>query len=165
MFTSKSWLISALILVSGCAVHKPNTQYAAPQVYALNSTYDARDKDNAQQLRQQYAKWAGTPYHYGGNSKRGIDCSAFMMRLFEESFRKPLPRTTAQQVKLGALVSKQRLKVGDLVFFRTSRKQRHVGVFVGQDTFIHASVSKGVTTSKLTNPYWHARYWQSRRIL
>ena len=88
-----------------------------------------------------------------------------MVHIFQDAFAKPLPRTTAEQVKVGNKVAKGRLQAGDLVFFKTGWNRRHVGVFVGDDRFLHASVSNGVVYSSLDDPYWRSRYWQSRRIL
>lgn len=161
---------------SACAVHQPGRTYdmqhgyserggVAAEKYQISPRLPPAEKKVAQNLKQQYSKWAGTPYHYGGNSPRGIDCSAFMMQVFDDAFDRPLPRTTAQQVQVGKVVSRRSLRAGDLVFFRTGRNQRHVGVFMGQDSFLHASVTKGVTLSRLDDPYWRTRYWQSRRIL
>lgn len=173
-----------VVFMSGCSMHQQNQQFThTPQVYSgdfdaigavisqrsgkANTNFAksvSRGKKHAY-LQRQYSKWAGTPYQYGGTSRSGIDCSALMMKVYNEAFGRSLPRTTAQQVKLGKAVSQKRLKVGDLVFFKTGRNQRHVGVFMGGDQFLHASVSSGVIVSRLADPYWRSRYWQSRRIL
>lgn len=178
-----SFLGLIVIFMSGCSVHSSNQQFThTPQVY--NSNNDAigaiisqktsksvrpqrtlsRGKTHSS-LRKQYSKWEGTPYSFGGTSRKGIDCSALVMHVYNEAFGASLPRTTAQQVKVGQSVSQSRMKVGDLVFFKTGWNQRHVGVFMGGNEFLHASVSNGVTVSKLSDPYWRSRYWQSRRIL
>jgi cell wall-associated NlpC family hydrolase len=116
-------------------------------------------------LRKELAYWQGTPYRLGGNSKKGIDCSAFVKNVYHDSFNISLPRTTEIQVDKGYLVYKNQLKTGDLVFFKTGWNTRHVGIYIGNNEFIHASTSKGVTTSSLNNVYWKQKYWQARRIL
>ncbi|WP_409439080.1 NlpC/P60 family protein [Psychromonas sp. GE-S-Ul-11] len=116
-------------------------------------------------LRSEYTYWAGSPYRLGGNTLRGIDCSSLVQQVFKNSFNIPLPRTTEYQVKKGFAIKKSELKVGDLVFFKTSRTTRHVGIYMGNNEFFHVSTSKGTKISSLSNPYWRKHYWQSRRII
>lgn len=129
--------------------------------------YIAHDKTHdvlKARLLQQYSAWKGTRYHMGGSSHRGVDCSALMQHLFSESAALTLPRTAAEQMRRGKAVSRRELKPGDLVFFKTGRNQRHVGVFIGGDAFIHASTRQGVTISSLSNAYWVAHYQAARRV-
>ncbi|EQA5670696.1 NlpC/P60 family protein [Cronobacter malonaticus] len=116
-------------------------------------------------LLNRYISWKGTRYHFGGTTHRGVDCSALMQHLFAESASVSLPRTTSQQLKKGKAVRKTALQPGDLVFFSTGPRQRHVGVYIGDNQFIHASKEKGVTISSLTNDYWRARYLAARRVV
>ncbi|WP_246616341.1 C40 family peptidase [Thaumasiovibrio subtropicus] len=112
-----------------------------------------------------FSRWEGTPYRLGGASEKGIDCSAFVQILHSElSSPVALPRTTRDQVLEGEKVSYKQRQAGDLVFFKTSRSVRHVGILIDKDHFIHASTSKGVTMTRLDNPYWRKRFWQIRRI-
>lgn len=118
-----------------------------------------------QRLLAQHNEWQGTPYKLGGNNKGGIDCSGFTQITFAQRFNRSLPRTTAHQVSQGTAVSKHSLKPGDLVFFKTGgNKQRHVGIYLEDDIFLHASTSRGVMLSKLSNPYWAKHYWTARRV-
>ncbi|ALB64464.1 NLP/P60 family protein [Cronobacter condimenti 1330] len=116
-------------------------------------------------LLNRYAGWKGTRYHLGGTTHRGVDCSALMQHLFAESASVALPRTTGEQLQEGKAVRKAALQPGDLVFFNTGPRQRHVGVYIGDDQFIHASKEKGVTISSLSNRYWRARYLAARRVV
>ncbi|WP_428459018.1 NlpC/P60 family protein [Photobacterium makurazakiensis] len=111
-----------------------------------------------------YRQWKGTPYRLGGTSRQGIDCSAFVQVGYADVHNLRLPRTTSQQVKLGKWVALKEVQEGDLVFFKTGRDTRHVGIYVGESRFLHASTSQGVMISSLQNPYWRSVYWQSRRI-
>ncbi|MGF6191074.1 NlpC/P60 family protein [Serratia sp. 2723] len=123
--------------------------------------------NNTQELKKilaHYDRWEGVRYKFGGNSRKGIDCSAYMQRVFQDEFAVSLPRSTSEQIKLGSRVAKSELNTGDLVFFKTSPRQRHVGVYIGEGEFIHASTSMGVTVSSLDNQYWNARYELARRI-
>ncbi|HAP34843.1 MAG TPA: hypothetical protein DCQ28_02460 [Bacteroidetes bacterium] len=110
--------------------------------------------------------WLGTPYEIGGETKSGIDCSAFSKEIFKTSAGMSLPRTTEQQMKLGISVSQENLKFGDLIFFNTTgQNPSHVGIYIGDDMFAHASVSFGVTLSSLYSSYYKKRYTEARRII
>lgn len=111
-----------------------------------------------------YNEWFLTPYKLGGNSKAGIDCSAFVQRAFRAAFQTKLPRTTKQQSRMGWKISPKRLTQGDLVFFKLNKKTRHVGIYLGGQHFMHASTSKGVIISKLDSPFWQKSFTQARRI-
>ncbi len=115
-------------------------------------------------LREAGQPWLGTPYRWGGDSRRGIDCSAFVRRFMQDNLDVALPRATAGQQFEGVSVSKSELLPGDLVFFRR-RSVRHVGVYLGNGDFIHASSSRGVTVSNLEEGYYQQAYWMSRRVL
>ncbi|MDN3556354.1 C40 family peptidase [Halomonas maura] len=116
-------------------------------------------------LMAQHKRWLGTPYRLGGTTRRGIDCSALVQHVFADTFRLPLPRTTRQQVYEGEPVARDALRPGDLVFFRPPGVSRHVGIYVGEGRFLHASTSRGVKLSSLDNRYWRRHYWQARRPL
>jgi cell wall-associated NlpC family hydrolase len=116
-------------------------------------------------LETQYQHYKGIAYKYGGTDKRGFDCSGFTQTVYSNAFNIQLPRTTAEMGKLGRKVSKRKLKPGDLVFFRPSRKYRHVGIFIGNNTFMHSSTSKGIIKSNLDNVYWKKKYRFAKRIL
>ncbi|OLQ95345.1 hypothetical protein BIY21_06480 [Vibrio ponticus] len=111
-----------------------------------------------------YHTWQGVPYRLGGTSLNGIDCSALVQLAYQEAAMLNLPRTTAQQSKLGYEVDYEDALVGDLFFFKTSRTTRHVGIYLGNKQFLHASTSKGVIISRVDNPYWAGVFWQIRRV-
>jgi len=122
------------------------------------------DKQKLNKILAHYDQWEGVSYKFGGNSRKGIDCSAYMQRVFADEFALSLPRSSHEQAKLGSRISKHDLDTGDLVFFKTSPQDRHVGVYIGEGKFIHASSSAGVTVSTLDNQYWKKHYEQARRI-
>ena len=115
-------------------------------------------------LRDAAPNWIGIPYRWGGSSRRGIDCSAFVQQYVRETLGIELPRTTASQRYEGVPIEQDQLQAGDLVFFRR-RGVRHVGVYLSEGDFIHASSSRGVTISNLDSDYWTRYYWMSRRIV
>jgi lipoprotein Spr/probable lipoprotein NlpC len=117
-------------------------------------------------LYDEFRRWQGTPYVHGGNNTKGIDCSGFVIKIYEKLFGILLPRDTIQQATMGIFVPKDRLQVGDLVFFsQYSRKINHVGIYLKNGKFIHASTSKGVMISRLDIAYWQNAYHAARRII
>jgi probable lipoprotein NlpC len=114
-------------------------------------------------IGQHYNKWKKTPYRYGGTTLAGSDCSALVMNFFKNRLSKTLPRSAAEQAKLGYKVTSP--KAGDLVFFKTGRNSLHVGIYYANGKFLHASTSKGVTYSSLNDNYWKQRYWMARRVV
>ncbi len=116
-------------------------------------------------LEQQFKLYKGTPYKYGGTSKDGFDCSGYVQKVYQEAFQTTLPRTTKEMSKLGKKIGRSKLKVGDLVFFRPTSRYRHVGIYMGNDQFMHSSTSKGVVVSSLNNVYWQKKYRYARRLL
>jgi len=116
-------------------------------------------------LRAEAERWAGTPHRLGGTDARGIDCSALVQSIYRQAFGTDVPRTTERQVLIGEAVPQQALTTGDLVFFRPSKRTRHVGIYLSNGEFLHVSRSMGVAVSSLSDPYWSARYWTTRRVL
>ncbi len=104
--------------------------------------------------------WKGTKYKYGGLSKSGVDCSGFCTLLYKEIYNKTISRTTHDLAKDIDKVGKSKLKEGCLVFFNISKKKKnsHVGVYLKNNRFVHASTSKGVVISSLDNPYYKKTY-------
>ena len=110
--------------------------------------------------------YLGRPYKGKSKYEKGVDCSLFAREVFATYARMQLPRTVKEQFKSGRAVHRKHLRFGDLVFFRTERDRvSHVGIFVGNNEFAHASTSKGVIISGLKEPYWAKRYIGARRVL
>lgn len=111
-------------------------------------------------------KYIGVPYVWGGESPKGFDCSGYVQYVFK-MHSISLNRTTETQYKHGSYVSKSNLKPGDLVFFQNTYRAgiSHVGIYIGNGQFIHASSSKGVTISNLSSSYYTSHYYGARRIL
>lgn len=111
--------------------------------------------------------YLGTQYKYGGASPdAGFDCSGLVWYMARKSLGLHLPRTAAAQAKEGQQVSRTELKRGDLVFFNTmGRRYSHVGIYVGNDRFVHAPSSGGeVRVDDMTGRYWKSRYNGARRL-
>ena len=142
-------ILTFMLLLTGCS-----------------STKVAKQQETVEQkLTNQYNQYKGIKYKYGGTDKRGFDCSGFTQKVYENAFQIKLPRTTDEISEVGKKVSKNKLKPGDLVFFRPSRKYKHVGIYMGDNFFMHSSTSKGVIKSDLNNVYWDKKYRYAKRIL
>lgn len=124
-----------------------------------------RNVDIKSKIMDQYADWKGVRYRLGGDTKRGIDCSGFVQRTFREQFGMDLPRSTYEQEDMGKKIQRTKLRPGDLVLFRAGSTGRHVGIYLGNDKFVHASTSSGVTISNMNETYWDKRYREARRVL
>ena len=162
-----------VVLCIGCAgtpsQHRPDSPASAPAVVPLAAVRPPQGQLAAAsieaRLRAEVRQWRGTPHKMGGSSKGGVDCSGFVQRLYRDLFDRTIPRSTALQVQSGRSVKRSRLSPGDLIFFKPPYKVRHVGIYLGNDEFAHASTSKGVMVSHLSETYWRECYWTARRYL
>ena len=115
--------------------------------------------------------YIGTPYRFGGMTRSGIDCSAFVLSVYGSATGINLPRISSAQAQEGERVEREQLEKGDLLFFQTRGSRiSHVGIVQeitpeGEIKFIHASTSKGVTISSLNEKYWGLRFRFAKRIL
>ena len=142
----------------------PRQQTASPAPVSKSEPVPAPRKSVKASIYAQYREWKGTRYRLGGMSKRGVDCSALVYLTYRDHMGIKLPRTTEYQVLAGEAVTRGQLRAGDLVFFKTGRRDRHVGIYIEDGKFFHASTSRGVTISKLSDYYWKNRYWRARRL-
>jgi cell wall-associated NlpC family hydrolase len=157
--------VAALAVLAGCgtsgSVSDPSS--ATEQAHRLpptpTSEAEARLLDAA-------SEWMGTPYRFGGTTKRGVDCSALVRAVYEGAFGLRLTRSTRTQVREGREVGKHELRPGDLVFFRTGRNQRHVGIYLDGNRLLHASSSQNrVMIDDLGQGHFQRTYWTARRLL
>lgn len=124
----------------------------------------ARTSKIAQELTRSALRFLGTPYVFGGTSTSGFDCSGYVQHVFAMLGIR-LPRTADEQYDVGkTVVGKPR--PGDLVFFETyTYGASHVGIYLGNGRFVHASSSQGVMVSKLSESYWASRYLGAKRLI
>ncbi len=138
--------------------------------YNSNHTYDIPGFDYTtlrEKMLMEIIKYLGTPYKYGGNTVDGIDCSAFTQNIYKSVLGIELERSARLQFNQGVEINEMNeLKFGDLVFFNTRKRVKpgHVGIFIGENLFAHASSKKGVTISSLDHSYYSKRYMGARRF-
>ena len=153
--------IAALSAMTSCGTHKVRTNIREIAIAAIRLEMDI-DADDNHKLYIEASKWIGTPYRYGGSTKKGVDCSGFTSALYKSVYRKKLERSAEKQRdKDCKRVLKRNLKEGDLVFFHGGSKRKgatHVGIYLKDNKFIHASTSTGVTVSSLKERYYE-KYW------
>jgi cell wall-associated NlpC family hydrolase len=163
MISSKWIMIMASIgiLTISCAPLRP----LAPD--STTSSKTSQDITGISEWDKVLSPWLGTPYVYGGNTKRGTDCSGFTSSVYMEKQGISIPRTSSEQFKIGKSISVDNAIVGDLVFFGkvgNVKNVNHVGIYVGKGKFMHASTSQGVTVTSLSDNYWKPLYLGTRRL-
>jgi lipoprotein Spr len=117
-------------------------------------------------LLQKIDEWWGTPYSLGGSSKNGVDCSYFTLDVMKDIYSVNLKRTAADQYEQTAKIEWNDLKEGDLIFFKADGRRNisHVGIYLANNKFAHASTSQGVTIGDLADPYWQRRLFSLGRV-
>lgn len=158
------FLAVGVLILSSCSKSKKVTSSKSKNERSVVSQYASKMGVSPSELKNRalysfISDWEGTPYRYGGTTSSGVDCSGFVMRLYQDVYKKTLPRTTSELSRKINKKSSSKLKEGDLVFFDINgKKSSHVGVYLHNDYFVHASSSKGVMISSLQNSYYQKAY-------
>lgn len=156
-------IFSGLVISSCSNSHKlaGNDFYA---VYSQKLGIKLEGKED-KSLIKSVAAWKGVPYKYGGQSKSGTDCSGFVASVYNEAYNKKLHRSSKDMVKDVRFVSKRNLETGDLVFFKiNSRKITHVGIYIADNKFIHATTKRGVMVNDLDDNYYKEYFYKAGRV-
>lgn len=123
------------------------------------------DDDDNEALYAAVNRWLGVPYKYGGTDRKGIDCSAFVGTIYKEVYGKTLHRTSNDMLRDVNLIGKSQLREGDILFFTNSKgKVSHVGIYLKDGLFAHASTSQGVCVSKVDDSYWTKHFYKGGRV-
>lgn len=111
-------------------------------------------------LYQAVDGWMGAPYKYGGNTRRGTDCSGFTGSIYKDVYQKDIPRSSEDQYVKAKHIKRKHLQEGDLVFFKIEDKKKasHVGLYLGNNKFVHASTKRGVRIDDLEDEYYKKYY-------
>lgn len=161
-------VVVLLLLLSGCAgghvsqgvkYSGKNTNYYTPLPIPVHEA-------KLMGMLETISTLLGTVYTYGGASATGFDCSGFVQYVYRSAFGVSLPRTSRELSNWGRRVSRSGLRRGDLVFFRIDGSRiDHVGIYIDNDLFVHASSSRGVTMSNLNNSYYKRHFARATRLL
>lgn len=161
--------LAALILVGALVTPVQADQAPAPEAGAGRQTiqFFQRYTTAAQELVVEGLGYLGIPYRFGGTSpETGLDCSGLVQQVFRNALGLDMPRTAAEMAKVGDRITKDDLKPGDLVFFNTMRRTfSHVGIYLGDNQFLHAPSTGGkVRVDDMTDSYWLRRFTGARRV-
>lgn len=164
---TRTLLLLTITLLCSCATKAPRYNYQELAQAALRLDMDIDLNDN-HRLYIEASRWIGTPYRRGGHSKSGTDCSGLSYSIRKTVYHKTLKRSSEEQrTRNCQKISKSKLNEGDLVFFHNGRNKRtanHVGIYLKNNRFIHASTSRGVIVSSLNEAYYRKCYMQCGRI-
>lgn len=137
-----------------------------PSSAAISSTQANTPEDNDKTLFSDIKQYFGIRYRFGGQTTKGFDCSGFVRFMFGRVFDMQLPRSSREMSSIGTRIKRSNLEPGDLVFFRNGKGRiNHVGIFVGNDSFVHSSLSKGITRDRLNEKYFDRRFAGAVRLL
>ncbi len=146
----------------------PYDNLASGQKDIVDRIYsEVKSNYKKEKFMQEIIDFLNTPYQYGGKTKKGIDCSAFTQLVYYKSLKVEIPRTAREQYKINKVFNnRDLLKFGDLVYFDTSDIYfpGHVGIYLDQDLFAHASSSNGVIISSLNNSYYSSKFVGANRV-
>jgi cell wall-associated NlpC family hydrolase len=156
---------AAVLFLSGIGLARPDERTPGfDEEISLLERYT----NSTQDLILKGLEFVGIGYRRGGTTPdSGVDCSGFVQAVFREALGEPLPRTAREQSQVGQVVDKNELKPGDLVFFNTMRRAfSHVGIYLGDNRFMHAPRSGGeIRVENMNQNYWIKRYNGARRIV
>lgn len=161
-----------IVVLSSCKVQQEllyNPTEVASLSRDLRIPLSNTNKDDQRNMLfyAELAGWLGTPYKYARMSKSGTDCSGFVYQVYKKMYKMDLPRSTSDLSKYKMKkIKKNKLETGDLLFFATGKKKKeitHVGIFLKNNQFIHASTSKGVIVNSLDENYYKKAYVNAKR--
>jgi len=159
-------ILISLLLIGACSPYPRYKKYNPVTPTEKIAVEKGLSTDNYLKFGFILQKYLGRPHSSRSAYKKALDCSQLTQTVFREYNRTLLPRTAAEQQQLGKEIPRQLARFGDLVFFETVRgKISHVGIYIENNEFVHASTTRGVIISSLNEAYWSQRYRSVRRIL
>jgi len=158
-------VVSTSTLTTKTSINKDNLEAISSSLESFIAT-DLSGNVDKDEVMFKIIEYLNTPYLWGGTSKRGIDCSAFIQTIMYQALGVTLPRTSLEQSGVGEPVEKSDLKFGDLIFFDTMRKGRvtHVGMYLSNGYFAHSGSRTGVAVASLDDEFYTRTYLKARRV-
>lgn len=168
-------LLCAMLAVSVASCHsgRRTVRGSQAQQYHKQQTspvYTPTEKPSgtAGQVIDEAYRWLGVPYLYGGNDRDGVDCSGLTCRVFVDGASIYLPRSSREQAEFARRIDRSKMRPGDLVFFVSQRggdRINHVALYIGDNKVIHATTSRGVIISDLSERYWAEHFFCCGRVI
>jgi cell wall-associated NlpC family hydrolase len=159
-------IVSTSTLKQKASIDKSNLESISSTIADFMSTYNLQESVSRDEVMFKVIEYLNTPYLWGGTTKRGIDCSAFVQTVMYQALGIMIPRTSIEQSGVGVSVAREELKFGDLVFFDTMRKGRvtHVGIYLSDDFFVHSGSKTGVIVASLNTDFYARTYLGAKRV-
>lgn len=166
--------VAGVLTLSGCHSHRHTVRgdHGRETVHRNHEKPDNNRKDKpkgvAGKIIAEGRRWIGTPYKYGGQSRKGMDCSGFVQLVYDNAADIKLPRSSRDMAGACKRISRKELRPADLVFFVSSRggkRINHVAIYVGDGRILHSTTSRGVIESNLNEGYWDEHYYSSGRVI
>lgn len=167
-FLKKHIWLAGIIFLASCAAKKHATRHSRKNIETKYSQLLSTNKENISNVKLYTVidEWYGVKYKFGGKSKEGVDCSGLTCIIYKEAFSKDLTGSAASIYNESVKINKDSLKEGDLVFFCTNSKSiSHIGIYLQNNKFVHASSKAGVMISDLNEEYFKKCFKGSGRVL
>jgi cell wall-associated NlpC family hydrolase len=161
----------AIVVSSLCSTASLRAEESATEIARTDPSSDflapvRHSAASVQNLFTDVKQYLGIRYRFGGQTPSGFDCSGFVKFMFSRSLDMELPRSSTEMSAIGTKVQRSELKPGDLVFFRNAKNRiNHVGIFVGNNIFVHSSLSRGITRDNLNESYFNSRFATGVRVI
>lgn len=166
-YTNSSELVATNTLSLKPSLNQGNLESLSSTMAGSIASSELNFSSTKDELMYKVIEYINTPYLYGGTSKSGIDCSAFVQTVMYQALGVSLPRTSLEQSTVGEDVAKENLQFGDLLFFDTMSKGRvsHVGIYLGDGYFVHSGSRTGVIVASLDSDYYTSKFLKAKRVL
>ena len=153
--------VNQIVVVDTVSITEPSLA----DTQKFNQDQSNTETETSSKLYEFVSRWLGTPYRYGGSTKRGTDCSGFVSALHDSLYQIKLPRSSRLMYAVTKPISKAELKTGDLLFFKIGRGViSHVGIYLKDNKFAHATINGGVVVSDLDEQYYRRWYFHAGRL-
>ena len=166
-YNNSTELVATNTLKEKSSINKGSLESISSSIAGFMDSPEFSSSVDKDEVMYKVIEYLNTPYRYGGNSKRGIDCSAFVQTVMYQALGVSIPRTSYDQSNVGEDVSLEDLKFGDLVFFNTRGRGRvsHVGIYLSDGYFVHSGSRTGVAIASLNSDYYSRTFLKAKRVI
>jgi lipoprotein Spr len=167
VYKNSNELVATSTLVKKSTISKSSLESISSSLIGYVPSSNNKSEMVSDEVMFKVIEYLNTPYLWGGTSKRGIDCSAFVQTVMYQSLGIMLPRTSYEQSNVGSDVQRSELKFGDLLFFDTMNKGRttHVGIYLSDGYFVHSGSHTGVAVASLDSEFYSRVLLKAKRVI